>query len=91
MLVSGFTQETTMNTDFQWHLDPPAHAGTFIWRRNYQWEPVEREVDSDTVNNLLTTYSHRYAQQVLLPAVGGEWFYGPNNTPGTWEQVREVA
>lgn len=75
----------------EWHTEPPNTAGTYIWRRNYQWEPVEREVNSDLVNDRLTTFSHRYAQEVLLPAVGGDWFYGTEpsgrHVPGTWDQL----
>lgn len=52
-----------------WNKEPPRFDGTYVWRRAWNWEPIERDITNGR------TFSARYAQEVPVEKVGGEWFY----------------
>ena len=57
----------------------PTKPGRYCWRKNYQWEPVERDVllaTSGEFEGQLVTFSHRLGREVPLKwlhASGSEW------------------
>ena len=53
----------------------PTKPGVYRWRKNYQWEPITREVRLD-IDNQLVTHSERFGHDVplkWLQAGGSEW------------------
>lgn len=66
--------------DPEWTLNAPKLPGSYRWRKNYQWEPVIREVrlarEGDFAGHLVT-FSHRFGHEVPLKHLengGSEWF-----------------
>ncbi|NBW15028.1 MAG: hypothetical protein EBR82_44210 [Caulobacteraceae bacterium] len=66
--------------DPEWTLNPPKVAGLYRWRKNWQWEPIAREVrlaqHGDFVGQLVT-YSNRVGRDVPIKHLengGSEWF-----------------
>lgn len=58
----------------EWSFAAPTKPGRYHWRKNYQWEPIVREVRE--VDGELRTYSERFVQWVPLKhleAYGSEW------------------
>lgn len=66
-----------MNDDYI--LQDPTRPGTYRWRKNYQWEPVTRDVRVATAGEFegqLVTFSNRLGREVplrWLQAGGSEW------------------
>lgn len=63
--------------DAVWTTRSPKAAGVYLWRKNARWEPVARNVWASGPDATLVAFSHRYAQQVPLVRLGGEWFLSP--------------
>jgi hypothetical protein len=63
----------TLNVDVNWVTIDPTAPGFYSWRKNWQWEPVTREVRVREEDGVLITYSNRYVQWLPLNRVGGEW------------------
>ena len=66
--------------DPEWTLQAPKLPGRYRWRKNWQWEPVERDVRLASHGDFagqLVTFSHRYGHEVPLNRLengGSEWF-----------------
>jgi hypothetical protein len=68
-------------SDPDWSLQAPTRPGTYRWRKNYQWEPITRDVKvaspSSEWAGQLVTFAHRYGHEVPLNRLeggGSEWF-----------------
>ena len=61
-----------VQVDREWTLQLPTKAGSFTWRKNYQWEPIVREVL--LVDGVLVAWSSSYEQYLPLVRLPGEWF-----------------
>lgn len=53
-----------------WKNEPPQTPGVYLWRRTWQWEPIEREI---TERRMI--FSHRFEKEVPVETLGGQWFY----------------
>jgi hypothetical protein len=60
-----------------WTETLPTAAGRYLWRKNYQWEPIERDVYFSEVRGCLVCWSSRYEQAVPLIQLYGEWLVPP--------------
>ena len=64
----------------EWTLNAPKAAGLYRWRKNYQWEPITREVrlaQSGDYAGQLIVFSSRIGHDVPLKFLengGSEWF-----------------
>ena len=66
-------EEHYLNTDAAWTTRLPTKAGTYEWRKNWQWESKARVVFNSVDRDCLVTYSERYDQSVPLIQIFGEW------------------
>lgn len=60
--------------DALWVATLPTKAGVFQWRKNYQWEPIERTVYARESNGVLVAWSSSYEQALPLDRLLGEWY-----------------
>jgi hypothetical protein len=76
-----------LEIDAGWTAKDPTEVGTYVWRKNYQWQEVTREVRRN-LEGVLVTYAHRYEQWLPLNRIGGEWKI--SETPATPEVVNFI-
>ncbi len=67
--------------DPEWTHTLPTTAGRYHWRKNYQWEPIERDVYLR--DGVLVAWSSSYEQALPLIRLPGEWSVADilKNTP----------
>lgn len=61
-----------------WTTALPTAAGRYLWRKAYNWEPIERDVYFSETRGCLVCWSSRYEQAVPLIQLYGEWQVPPS-------------